>query len=157
MTSRCNCSWEGKQNAELNDLENSQLVHTEKNEKACSGKMRGLPRDHWIRRLVSHLDRSQELLSKTMGECKGGAAGVFWTWLASAPPHLGVSPPCSLVLINSAIPGAAQWLEEEWAVPSTALGAWPPPPRFQKPRPPSTAVVPAPQSWRAKGGGDRAA
>ena len=37
-----------------------------------------------IRPLVSHLDRSQRLLSKTMGDCKGGG-GAFRTWLILAP------------------------------------------------------------------------
>ena len=39
------------------------------------------------RRLVSHLDRSQRLLSKTMEDCKGGG-GAFWTWFILAPPPL---------------------------------------------------------------------
>lgn len=74
--------------------------------------LRVLLRDFLIRRSVSHLERSQKLLFKTMGKCKGGAADVFWTWLISAPPPVMDSSPCTWVLSNWLSQMLLQWLDE---------------------------------------------
>lgn len=70
-----------KEEVELKDLENSQPIHSIKKKKKAylRENTKGVAKRMTLRRLVSHVNRSQGLLFKTVEESKGAAASSVGT------------------------------------------------------------------------------
>lgn len=88
-----------REDAEFIDLENSQPIHMVKKWESIFGEnTKGEARPPLIRRLVSHLNRSQELLFKAMEECKRGAASAYGASIG-CPVLLMISAPLLLLRV----------------------------------------------------------